>query len=99
MAGYSGAPLAKKLGIAEGMVVATIAPPADLESHLAPLPDGVTWKRQLRPPVDLALAFFTARRDVTKRWPMLTAAVGPAGVIWVGWPKKSSGVPTDLTED
>ena len=45
------------------------------------------------------MAFFTARADVTKRWPTLTGAVGPHGVVWVAWPKKASGVATDLTED
>jgi hypothetical protein len=59
----------------------------------------VTMKDRLRPPIDVALAFFTARRDVTKRWPALTAAVAPHGTIWVAWPKRASGVPTDLTED
>src|SRR5262245_6121335 len=81
------------------MVLAAVAAPGDLDALLAPLPSGVTWKRQLRPPVDIALAFFTARRDVTKRWPALTAAAGPEGSIWVAWPKRSSGVTTDLTED
>jgi hypothetical protein len=99
MAGYSGTPLARKLGIKEGMVLAAPAAPDGFAGLLDPLPDGVTWKRQLRAPVDLAVAFFTVRADVTKRWPALTTAVGPQGVVWVAWPKKSSGVATDLTED
>jgi hypothetical protein len=99
MAGYSGTPLAKKLGIKEGMTLAAAGAPDGFVDLLAPLPGGVTWKRQLRAPVDLAVAFFTARRDVTARWPALTRAVGPDGVVWVAWPKKSSGVTTDLTED
>jgi hypothetical protein len=98
MAGYSGTPLAKKLGIAAGMTVhATHAPPSFAEL-LEPL-DAVTWKRQLRSPIDLAVAFFTKAADVTARWPKLTGAVGHHGVIWVAWPKKASGVATDLTED
>ena len=99
MAGYSGTPLARKLGIKEGMVLAAPAAPDGFAGLLDPLPDGVTWKRQLRAPVDLAVAFFTARADVTKRWPALTTAVGPQGVVWMAWPRKSSGVATDLTED
>ena len=99
MAGYSGTPLVKKLGIKDGMVVAAPGAPDDFAAWLGPLPPGVTWKRQLRPPIDLAVAFFTARAAVTERWPALTRAVGPFGTVWVSWPKKSSGVATDLTED
>ena len=99
MAGYSGTPLAKKLGIKDGMVLAAPGAPDSFPALLEPLPADVTWKRQLRPPVDVAVAFFTARADVTKRWPALTGAVGHHGVVWVVWPKKSSGVATDLTED
>ena len=99
MAGYSGTPLTQKLGIKDGMVVVAPGAPDDFASLLEPLPPGVTWKRQLRPPIDLAVAFFTARADVAKRWPALTNAVGPFGTVWVSWPKQSSDVRTDLTED
>ncbi len=99
MAGYSGTPLSKKLGITAGMVLAASDPPEGFAALLDPLPDGVTWKRQLRAPIDLAIVFFTRRADVTKRWPALTRATGPEGAVWVAWPKKSSGVPTDITED
>lgn len=98
MAGYSGTPLAKKLGIGAGMTLHAARAPASFVDMLGPL-DAVTWKRQLRSPIDLAVAFFTKAADVTARWPQLTAAVGHQGVIWVAWPKKSSGVATDLTED
>jgi hypothetical protein len=100
MAGYSGTPLARKLGIEEGFAIAALgAVPADLADLVEPLPPGVRWKTQARAPLDLALAFFTRRADVARRWPALTAAVGPQGTVWVAWPKRSSGVPTDLTED
>jgi len=99
MAGYSGTPLAKKLGIKDGMVLAAPGAPDVFAGLLEPLPDGVTWKRQLRAPIDVAIAFFTTRADVTKRWAALTGAVGHQGVVWVAWPKKASGVATDLTED
>jgi hypothetical protein len=81
------------------MTLAASNAPAGFAALLEPLPPGVTWKQQARPPVDLAVAFFTERADVTKRWPALTKAVGPAGTVWVAWPKRSSRVPTDLTED
>jgi hypothetical protein len=79
--------------------VAALDAPEGFEQWLEPLPAGVAWKRQLRGPVDLAVAFFTRRADVTRRWPALTAAVGPSGTVWVAWPKRTSGVATDLTED
>jgi hypothetical protein len=97
--GYSGTPLAKKLGIGAGMVIAAPGAPQAFPRLLDPLPDDVTWKRRLQPPIDIAVAFFLREADVTRRWPVLTAAVGPAGIVWVAWPKKSSGVRTDLTED
>jgi hypothetical protein len=98
-AGYSGTPLAAKLGIKAGMVVAAVKAPDDFALALAPLPEGVTIKRQLRGPADLAVAFFTRRSEVAAAWDRLTSAVGPGGTVWVAWPKKTSGVATDLTED
>jgi hypothetical protein len=100
MSGYSGTPLARKLGIEQGFAVAAVGEvPDDLADLLAPLPPGVRWKKAARRPVDIVIAFFTRRADVARRWTGLTAAAGPEGVVWVAWPKRSSGVPTDLTED
>jgi hypothetical protein len=100
VAGYSGTPLARKLGIKEGWTIAAVgAVPDDLAQLLDPLPPGVRLRRQARAPLDLAIAFFEERREVVGRWPSLTGAVGPAGTIWVAWPKRSSGIATDLTED
>jgi hypothetical protein len=100
MSGYSGTPLARKLGIKEGFTVAAVGEaPDDLTDLLAPLPPGVRWKKTARAPLDMVIAFFTRRADVARRWTGLTAAAGPEGVVWVAWPKRSSGVPTDLTED
>jgi hypothetical protein len=91
--------LAKKLGIGPGMVVAALDAPENFLGLLDPSPDGVTWKRRLQGPIDVVVAFFRRRADVVRRWEAMTAAVGPNGVVWVAWPKKSSGVATDLTED
>jgi hypothetical protein len=100
VSGYSGTPLARKLGIKEGAAIAAVGEvPDDLADLLAPLPPGVRWKKAARAPVDLVIAFFTRRADVARRWTSLTAAAGAEGVVWVAWPKRSSGVPTDLTED
>ena len=99
MAGYSGTPLAKKLGIKDGMTIAARDAPADFEQLLAPLPDDVVWRRQLRAPIDLVVSFFTRRADIGRSWERLAGAVGDHGTIWVAWPKRASGVPTDCTED
>jgi hypothetical protein len=100
MSGYSGTPLARKLGIEEGSTIAVLGEvPADLAALLDPLPPGVQWKRSARVPLDLAIVFFTRRADVARRWPAVTTAVGPEGTVWVAWPKRSSGVATNLTED
>jgi hypothetical protein len=97
-AGYSGTPLPKKLGIKPGMAFAAVAAPPELAEVLVPLPDGarqLTWPAN----VELVVAFFVERADLVRRWPELTAAVGTGGTVWVAWPKRSSGVPTDITED
>ena len=100
MSGYSGTPLARKLGIKEGTTIAALGEaPADLAALLDPLPPGVRWKRSARAPLDLVIVFFTRRADVARRWPAVTTAVGPEGTVWVAWPKRPSGVATDLTED
>jgi hypothetical protein len=98
-AGYSGTPLAKKLGFKPGMAAAYVGAPEGFDELLGDLPGGVTVRRQLRGPVDLIVCFVTARRDLEKRLPRLRAALRPDGMLWIGWPKRASGVPTDMTED
>jgi len=100
-AGYSGTPLARKLGIKEGFRVALVGPPAGFGPELNPLPDAVHLVRRLAGDarVDLAVLFVTTRHDLATRFPDLATHLPPAGALWVAWPKKSSGVATDLTED
>jgi len=97
--GYSGAPLARKLGIKEGSRLALLDAPDGFDRELAPLPDGVTVQRRLSPGLDVALLFVTERRDLERRFDAVAKAVFPAGGFWVAWPKRASKVPTDLTED
>ena len=98
MAGYSGTPLAKKLGIKEGHRVAFPGAPADFPG-LLDLPDGVTVKASARGPLDV-IVFFTKRRvELERRLPALRRALDPAGGLWIAWPKRASGVDTDMTED
>jgi hypothetical protein len=96
--GYSGTPLAKKLGIAGGDVVAIVNAPADFRDRLD-VPDGVRFKSSLRGPADIAIVFVTARFELARRRQSLADTVYPDGSIWVAWPKRASKVPTDMTED
>ena len=98
-AGYSGTPLATKLGIVAGSTVRLVGAPDGFERTLGALPDGVVPRRRgpLRASV---LVFFTSSRaGLARRAGELGAAVFPAGALWVAWPKRASGVPTDVTED
>lgn len=99
MVGYSGTPLARKLGIKEGSRVALLGAPERFDKQLAPLPDGVRILRRLAPDLDVALLFVTERRELERRFPQVAGSITPAGGFWVAWPKRASKVPTDLTED
>jgi hypothetical protein len=99
-AGYSGTPLPKKLGIKEGSRLALVGAPDDfLESTLVPLPDQVELRARARGPLDVIVFFTKARAELERRFGKLAAALDPAGALWIAWPKRSSGVETDLTED
>jgi hypothetical protein len=97
-AGYSGTPLYKKLGIKSGMRVTVLDAPEDYWDLMPDLPDV-----QLAEPgdreLDLVHAFVTTRaqlRDAVRRY---KRQILPSGTIWISWPKKSSGVQTEVTED
>ena len=95
MAGYSGTPLLKKLGIGEGSSVALIGAPRGV---IDDLPPGVTLKRQARGRADVVVAFFVERAEFERRIGSLSAMIVPDGGLWVAWPKRSSGVPTTMSE-
>jgi hypothetical protein len=99
MVGYSGTPLPRKLGIKEGATVVLVDAPPGFESELEPLPPGVDVSRELRNGADVVLVFVTQRAELEERFGAAAAHLQPAGGLWVAWPKKSSKVPTDLTED
>jgi hypothetical protein len=99
MAGYSGTPLPRKLGIKEGSRLAVIGAPDGFDATLRELPEGVTVKTTARGRLDVVVCFLTARSALERRFDALTRAVYPDGGLWIAWPKRSSGVPTDLTED
>jgi hypothetical protein len=98
-AGYSGTPLATKLGIKPGARIAFPAAPPGFADLVAPLPDAVAVRRQVRAPLDVIVFFTTSRAALERRLPRLRAALDPSGGLWIAWPKRASGVPTDLTED
>jgi hypothetical protein len=95
--GSSGTPLPKKLGIKEGHAVAFVGSPEGFRPALGELPAGVRVKNQARRPLDVIVLFATRRADLERRFPPLARALDPAGGLWIAWPKKSSGVTTDLT--
>ena len=98
-AGYSGTPLAKKLGIREGHTVALLKAPDGFASTLEGLPDDVVLRTAARGTNDVIVSFHTKRADLAGRLPKLVEAMDVDGGFWVAWPKKASGVPTDITED
>ena len=98
MAGYSGTALARKLAIRGGHRIALVGAPEGFDETIGPLPD-VDVTSRLRGPLD-AVVFFTRRRgELERRFGALKRALDPAGGLWIAWPKRSSGVETDLTED
>lgn len=98
-AGYSGTPLAQKLGLKDGHVVTIINEPTAFRSLLGVGNDEVTFKPTLRGHVDIVIVFVTGQCELRARRDAAGRAIFPDGAIWVAWPKRSSNVPTDLTED
>ena len=98
MAGYSGKPLVEKLGIKSGHAVALLAAPPGFDDTLGALPDGVKVRRRAGE-ADVALLFTRAARDLEARFAATAETLRPGGMLWVAWPKKTSGVATDLTEN
>ena len=95
-AGDSGTPLARKLGIRPGARVGLVAPPRNIDALLGELPDGVVVRRRLTGRFDVIVAFATRRAELEDRFARLRAALEEDGGLWVAWPKRSSGVETDL---
>ena len=101
MAGYSGTPLTRKLGIGEGATVALLDLPAALEPELGTvsvLPSGVRVRRRAGGTADVVVAFVTAAARLERRIGPLGSMVFPAGGLWIAWPKRASSLVTDLTD-
>lgn len=100
MAGYSATPLAKKLGIKEGFRLGFVNAPKDFKKELGSLSAGVKiFVGQLPKPLDLIILFTDSARTLNIQFPILAERLSNNGMLWIAWPKKSSGVSTDLSFD
>lgn len=99
MAGYSGTPLVKKLGVQEGSKLFLAGAPENYLKWLAPLPKAVTISPRMSSDADLVHLFCTEKSQLQKLLQACLGKLKPNGAIWVSWPKKASKVATDITED
>lgn len=97
--GYSGTPLARKLGIRAGCRLHLRGAPPNYAALVAPLPPGVRRVRRISADTDLMHVFATRRAELARALELSLAAMRADAAVWVSWPKKSSGVPSELTED
>ena len=98
MAGYSGTPLPKKLGIKDGSVVVLLGAPAHFEDTLGDLPFGVRIHREVFGQADVVLLFAAAQVDLAERFPVAAGVLAERGRLWIIWPKKAARVITDVGE-
>ena len=97
--GYSGTPLARKLGVKEGCTVAILGEPSGYRTLLAPVPVDVEFSNRATDTTDIAHVFVTAREELSALLQSLRKTLKPDAALWVSWPKKASKLPTDITED
>ena len=98
-AGYSGTPLAKKLGIVAASRVVAPGAPEGYRDWLAPLPAGVVFAAKVSAATDLVHLFVDRRAELDRRLAALRGSLRDDATLWISWPKKASKVPTDITED
>jgi hypothetical protein len=99
-AGYSSTPLVRKLGIKPEARLGLIGAPDGFDETLGDLPAGVNVRRRLGgQPFDVIVAFFAERSELERRLPSLGGALDPTGGLWIAWPKRASGVATDISEN
>ena len=98
-AGYSGTPLVRKLGFKSGMRVHYVAAPDGFDALVGELPDGVRVLARPGSQLDLVMLFVLSRAQLERGLARLHAKLSQDGMLWVAWPKRASGVPTDMTED
>ena len=98
MAGTSGKPVVEKLGIKPGFCIFTAGAPASYADIVGKLPAGVTIAKRLKAPLDMVHVFATEAAGLAAKLRSYRAAIEPDGMIWVSWPKKSSGIASDLSD-
>ena len=98
-AGYSGTPLAKKLGIKPDSTLTVLNDPGHFDEIVHPIPGDVARRTTLRGPSDLVVFFTKERSKLERRIDAIGRTIFPDGAVWVCWPKRASKVPTDMTED
>lgn len=98
-AGYSGTPLAKKLGLKAGLGIVAIGAPPNYRKLLAPLPEGVAIGGKVGKATQLVHFFTTSKAELARQLAAWLKLLPPEAAIWVSWPKKTAKVPTDVTED
>jgi hypothetical protein len=98
MAGYSGKPLSQKLGIKPGFCILAEGSPKSYRDIVGPLPEGAKVVTRAALSLDMAHLFATEAAGLAGKLKRLRAAIAPDGMIWVSWPKKASGVATDLSD-
>lgn len=99
MPGYSGTPLPKKLGIKDGFHVSLVDAPNEVIAELKQSLDKCSFVNDSKAPLDFAMVFTKSAAVLNKNFKRIAKQLGPAGMLWVSWPKKSSGMPTDLTDN
>ena len=99
VSGYSGTPLARKLGIAEGSRVFSRHSPSEYFQWLAPLPPSVVFEKAVSPATDIVHIFSDRSSHLKSELEVLHRVIRKDAAVWVSWPKKASKVPTDITED
>ena len=99
MAGYSGTPLAKKLGLKPPLVLVAVGAPEEYPAWLGQLPDGVRIVSKPNEPIQAAHVFVTKRAVLKKNLVAFRKQLEQDGFVWVSWPKKASKVETDITEN
>jgi hypothetical protein len=99
MAGYSGTPLPQKLGLKPNEQVVLINAPGDYAELLGEIPPGIVFSERMKTGARFVHLFATKRTELKKKLGALRKQLADDGTLWVSWPKKSAGVPTDVTED
>jgi hypothetical protein len=99
MAGYSGTPLIKKFGIKEGFRIAYVNAPDDIDGEIGPLPNNVKRISRRANAMDFVLLFTKSQASLRKDFSKYAKTLVPNGMLWIAWPKRSSGVITDINEN